>query len=125
MLPPSWYVVNTLTTVEAYPEGYPQLAAFANSCDTFANVRRFGRLSYRLLAHLQHDLTEMEKALDELDNKDASDETMEHRLRGFEHYDGWNDEQRKLLSKISGAYTQYGIYKLFKIRGRTANVIAS
>ncbi|KAE9380007.1 hypothetical protein N431DRAFT_361280 [Stipitochalara longipes BDJ] len=93
--------------VDNYPEGYPQLAAFANSCDTFANVRRFGRLSYRLLAHLQNDLIEMEKTLDGLDKKDATDKTMEHRLRGYENYNGWNDEQRNLVSKISATYAQY------------------
>lgn len=93
--------------VDDYPEGYPQLAAFANSCDTFANVRRFGRLSYRLLAHLQNDLIDMEKVLDKLDKKDAADNTMEKRLRGYENYNGWDDEQRKLVSKISTAYSQY------------------
>ncbi|PMD60231.1 uncharacterized protein K444DRAFT_722306 [Hyaloscypha bicolor E] len=82
--------------VDDYPEGYPQLAAFANSCDTFASVRRFGRLSYRLLAHLQNDLIDMEKVLDKLDKKDAADNTMEKRLRGYENYNGWDDEQRKL-----------------------------
>jgi len=102
--------------VDDYPEGYPQLAAFANSCDTFANIRRFGRLSYRLLAHLQNDLIEMEKTLDELDKKDAADETLEYRLRGFENYNGWNDEQRKLVSKISATYAQYGMLVTFKIR---------
>jgi hypothetical protein len=58
----------------------------------------------------------MEKTLDELDKKDASDETLEHRLRGFENYNGWNDEQRKLVSKISATYAQYGMLVTFKIR---------
>jgi len=93
--------------VDDYPKGYPQLAAFANSDDTFANVRRFGRLSYRLLAHLQNDLTEMEKKLDELDKQDAADKTMERRLRGYEHFSGWNDEQRKLVANILATYSQY------------------
>ncbi|KAH8779611.1 hypothetical protein BGZ57DRAFT_313481 [Hyaloscypha finlandica] len=93
--------------VDDYPEGYPQLAAFANSCDTFANVRRFGRLSYRLLAHLQNDLIDMEKVLDKLDKKDAADKTMKKRLRGYENYNGWDDEQRKLVAKISTTYSQY------------------
>jgi hypothetical protein len=105
----SWFLANTSNTVDNYPEGYPQLAAFANSCDTFANVRRFGRLSYRLLAHLQNDLIDMEKVLDKLDKKDAADNTMEKRLRGYENYNGWDDEQRKLVSKISTAYSQYGM----------------
>ena len=104
----SWFLANASNTVDDYPEGYPQLAAFANSCDTFANVRRFGRLSYRLLAHLQNDLIDMEKVLDKLDKKDAADKTMKKRLRGYENYNGWDDEQRKLVSKISTTYSQYG-----------------
>jgi len=102
-------LADSSNTVDNYPKGYPQLAAFGNSCDTFANVRRFGRLSYRLLAHLQNDLTEMEKKLDELDKKDAADKIMEKRLRGYENFGGWNDDQRKLVSEIMVTYSQYGI----------------
>ena len=60
-------------------------------------------------------MTELEKMLDELDKKDAADKIMEKRLRGFENYDGWNDEQRKLVSKISATYSQYGIIVLIMI----------
>jgi hypothetical protein len=57
----------------------------------------------------------MERMLDELDKKDAADKTMEKRLRGFENYNGWNDEQRKLVSKISASYSQYGTIVLLMI----------
>jgi hypothetical protein len=116
--PRSWSVADTSNTVDDYPEGYPQLAAFANSCDTFANVRRFGRLSYRLLAHLQNDLIDMEKMLDDLDKKDAADKKMQHRLRGYENYNGWDDEQRKLISRISATYSEYGIIIPIKVQGK-------
>jgi hypothetical protein len=108
-------MADTSNSVDDYPKGYPQLACFANSDDNFANVRRFGRLSYRILAHLQNDLTEMEKMLDELDKKDAADKIMGKRLRGFENYNGWNDEQRKLVSKITATYSQYGMIVLITI----------
>jgi hypothetical protein len=121
----SWFLANTSNTVDNYPEGYPQLAAFANSCDTFANVRRFGRLSYRLLAHLQNDLIDMEKVLDKLDKKDAADNTMEKRLRGYENYNGWDDEQRKLVSKISTAYSQYGMLYPLRFEEEKTNVVTS
>jgi len=121
----SWFLANTSNTVDDYPEGYPQLAAFANSCDTFANVRRFGRLSYRLLAHLQNDLIDMEKVLDKLDKKDAADNTMEKRLRGYENYNGWDDEQRKLVSKISTAYSQYGMLYPLRFEEEKINVVTS
>ena len=121
----SWFLANTSNTVDDYPEGYPQLAAIANSCDTFANVRRFGRLSYRLLAHLQNDLIDMEKVLDKLDKKDAADNTMEKRLRGYENYNGWDDEQRKLVSKISTAYSQYGMLYPLRFEEEKTNVVTS
>ena len=108
-------MTDTSNSVDDYPKGYPQLACFANSDDNFANVRRFGRLSYRILAHLQNDLTEMEKMLDELDKKDAADKIMGKRLRGYENYPGWNDEQRKLVSKITATYSQYGMIVLIMI----------
>ncbi len=53
--------------------------------------------------------------LDELDKRDAADKILEKRLRGFENYAGWNDEQRKLVSKISATYSQYGIIVLIMI----------
>ena len=124
-LPRSWFLADTSNTVDDYPEGYPQLAAFANSCDTFANVRRFGRLSYRLLAHLQNDLIDMEKVLDKLDKKDATDNTMKERLRGYENYNGWDDEQRKLVSKISTAYSQYGMLYPLRFEEEKTNVVTS
>jgi hypothetical protein len=96
--------------VDDYPEGYPQLAAFMNSDDTFANVRRFGRLSSRLLLHLQNELTALEKRLDDLDNSDAANAVLEKRLRGYEHFSGWTDEQTKLLNDIQEKYSQYGQY---------------
>jgi hypothetical protein len=108
-------MADTSNSVDDYPKGYPQLACFANSDDNFANVRRFGRLSYRILAHLQNDLTEMEKMLDELDKKDAADKIMGKRLRAFENYNGWNDDQRKLVSKITATYSQYGMIVLIMI----------
>jgi hypothetical protein len=91
----------------------------------FANVRRFGRLSYRLLAHLQNDLIDMEKVLDKLDKKDAADNTMEKRLRGYENYNGWDDEQRKLVSKISTAYSQYGMLYPLIFEVEETNVVTS
>lgn len=98
--------------MDDYPEGYPQLAAFTNSDDTFANVRRFGRLSSRLLLHLQNELTALEKQLDDLDKNDAANKIMEKRLRGYEHFPGWTDDQTKLLNQIQAKYSQYGEYKI-------------
>ena len=45
-------LTQSLTTVDDFPKGYPQLSMFINSNDLFANVRRFGRLLARLILHL-------------------------------------------------------------------------
>jgi hypothetical protein len=34
---------------------------------------------------------------------------MEKRLRGYENFQGWDDEQRKLLLKIEETYSRYGM----------------
>jgi hypothetical protein len=67
----------------------------------------------------------MEKVLDKLDKKDAADNTMEKRLRGYENYNGWDDEQRKLVSKISTAYSQYGMLYPLRFEEEKTNVVTS
>ncbi|KAL5317200.1 hypothetical protein ACEPPN_014295 [Leptodophora sp. 'Broadleaf-Isolate-01'] len=97
----------TYDRVDDFEEGYPQLAAFVDSNDTFANYRRFGRLSARLLLHLQNDLNNLEKKLDALDKQYAQDERMKYRLRGFEISDGRDDKCQKLCADIQKKYMEY------------------
>lgn len=94
--------------MDDYIEGLPQLSAFINSDDTFANFRRFGLLSARILVQLQIDLTELEKKLHEIDAADAASPTMKFRLNGYENFNGWNTEQSELVSKIREKWCQYG-----------------
>lgn len=93
--------------MDDFPKGFPQHAAFISSDDSFVNFRRFDRLFARVALHLQSDLTDLEKELDELDEADAGDPIMEKRLRGFENYDGWNTKQRELVSKIGDKWIKY------------------
>lgn len=95
--------------VNAFDKGYPQLAAFVNSDDTFANFRRFGRLSARILLHMQNELNDLEREFDALDKQDGQDPIMQARLRGFgdEDFDGWDDKQQKLCLKIQEKYLKY------------------
>ena len=96
--------------------GLPQLAAFTNSDDSFANFRRFGRLTHRILHHRQIALTELEKELDDLDADDATNPTMTFRLYGYEGYQGCDNRQRKLIEKASVEYKEYG--KISRMEGR-------
>ncbi|KAH9224968.1 hypothetical protein DL95DRAFT_281801, partial [Leptodontidium sp. 2 PMI_412] len=65
--------------------------------------RRFGRLSARLLLHLQNDLNNLEKKLDALDKQYAQDERMKYRLRGFEISDGRDDKCQKFIRALGKA----------------------
>lgn len=94
--------------MDNFPRGFPQLAAFVNSDDTFANFRRFGRLSARILLHIQNDLNDLEQKLDNLDKQDDQDDTMRLRLGGFEEFSGQDDEQRQLRNEIQKKYVEYG-----------------
>ncbi|PVH80177.1 hypothetical protein DL98DRAFT_588719 [Cadophora sp. DSE1049] len=93
--------------VEDFEAGYPQLAAFVNSDDTFANYRRFGRLSSRILLHMQNDLYELEKKLDALDRQDAQDDIMKYRLKGYENFVGWDGKHQELRAEIQKKYLEY------------------
>jgi hypothetical protein len=94
--------------VDSFPEGLPQLAALCNSDDVFANFRKFGRLSSRILLHYQNDLTALEKELDDLDIDDSTNQTMIYRLSGHEGYHGWDDKQHKLIQTADAKYKEYG-----------------
>ncbi len=100
-----------VAVVDEAAEGFPQLAAFLNSDNSFAVFRRFGQLSSRLLVQMQVDLTDLEKKLHALDNADASSPMMKWRLRGFENFPEWNDEQQKLANEIRIKLRDYCIPK--------------
>jgi hypothetical protein len=85
--------------VEDYPAGYPQLAAFIASDDNYSIFRKFDRASNRVLLHLQSEIAALDKGLDEMDRSDHGSATA-YRLRSIRHEEGWDDGQRKLISKL-------------------------
>ncbi|TVY15252.1 hypothetical protein LARI1_G008861, partial [Lachnellula arida] len=93
--------------VHHHPEGLAQLACFMNSNDDWAIFRRFGYLSTRTLNQLQIELTDLEKELNDLDDKDAADPLMKKRLRGYEGFGGWNNSQLELLSRIRQKLSEF------------------
>lgn len=88
--------------------GWPQLAAFLDSADSFAIFRRFGNSHCRVLLHLQAEITSLEKQLRELDIHDAKTPDLHYRLRRNEHYDGWDPAQKDLLEKLQQKLSIYG-----------------
>lgn len=59
--------------VENYPKGYPQLACFQESDESFMIYRRFGGVFSRLLLNKQDELRTMEDTLFELDMLDDAE----------------------------------------------------
>lgn len=90
-----------------------------NSDDNWAVFRRFGYLSTRALLQLQIELTDIEKEVEDLDNKDAADPILEKRLRGFRVRTGagggsgpsensqWDDAHLQLLLKAKIKLCEY------------------
>jgi hypothetical protein len=77
--------------VENFPEGYPQLAAFLNSDDSFAIFRKFSRTNTRILLHLQAEIQALEMELDLLDREDG---------KTSGHKKGWDTKQQGLVGKL-------------------------
>ncbi|KAL9038912.1 MAG: hypothetical protein Q9180_002845 [Flavoplaca navasiana] len=59
--------------VEDCPNGYPKVAGFMDSEDTFGIYRRFGFLYSRVLLSKQDELRRLEDDLDAMDHRDAHD----------------------------------------------------
>jgi hypothetical protein len=94
--------------VDEYPKGIPRLSAFVSSDDDFAMVRGFSRWRHRLILHLQVEMTELEKALDELDKRDAADPAMMYRRVSTQQRQNGNTEQVELMSKLKAKTKEYG-----------------
>jgi hypothetical protein len=93
--------------VENYPAGYPQLAAFINSDDSFAIFRKFSRTNTRILLHLQAEIQALVKELDGLDREDARDSEHLHRLVSVEHEKGWDTRQEEVRGKLQEKLAVY------------------
>jgi hypothetical protein len=82
--------------------GYPNLATFKNSSDSFAVYRRFGYLQSRLLLEKQDVLRVLERRLDQYDR--------EHVTTSFTRDLGADDliPRQALLEEIEHAFNSYG-----------------
>lgn len=101
-------VVNRCT-VEEYPEGFPQAAAFINADPTFAIYRRFSRGRTRIILQLQAQLMMLEKKLDQYDKEMAEDKDAEEILHqsGFPTLSGFAPVIRVLQKKRTRCYEQF------------------
>lgn len=93
--------------------GYPSLAAFLDSDESFMMYRRFGYLQARLLLDKQHRMSKLEEELQELDNeiKEAGDENLPEKKNFHNTVDldpELAERREELLAEIEEAYIEYG-----------------
>ena len=93
--------------MEDNEQGIPRFAAFQNSNDSFCIFRKFGDVATRILETKQIKLCALIRQLQDLDKKDAEDESMRYRLSGIEHRGNWNTTQKDLLETIENKLKDY------------------
>jgi hypothetical protein len=70
--------------------------------------RSFKYCHNRVLLHLQVEITELEKAIFDLDKKDEEDPAMQYRRRSTKHREGSNNELRELIKELKAKLKEYG-----------------
>ncbi|KAL8732197.1 MAG: hypothetical protein Q9166_002944 [cf. Caloplaca sp. 2 TL-2023] len=101
--------------IDDCPLGYPKVASFLDSEDTFGIYRRFGFLYSRVLLSKQDELRRLEDDLDAMDSRDAktSDKTrkcLKSRTKDFARASIDGAPTRKdLLQAIESKLYQYGL----------------
>lgn len=102
--------------VEAFPRGYPRLACFLDSDDTFMVYKRFGMVFSRLLLNKQDEVRELEMklhAMDNADNKtDAGKNFLMSRRDDLQREKDsrprwWNETRPELLQRLEKKVLEY------------------
>jgi hypothetical protein len=94
-------------TDQGFQEGFPALAAFRNSDDSFSNYRKFGYAHALILSQLEVDITELEKELFELDKSYATP-TMRYWLKCPNPEKEGNARLRDIKNRLRIKLGEYG-----------------
>ncbi|PMD43889.1 hypothetical protein L207DRAFT_482501 [Hyaloscypha variabilis F] len=93
---------------DEYPNGWPRVAAFLESCDSFSMYRRFGQSHSRLLVTHQCNITDLETQIQNLDkDDDEGGPDMQFRLKTRYHEEGFDTKKRDLLEKLERELLAY------------------
>ena len=109
--PPKRDTANSLE-VEDYPQGYPRLATFLNSDDSFSIYRGFGYLQSRLILEKQNELEILEEKVDRMDIRDAEQNNRSLHTRAF-HQE--NIPRSLLLREAEKRFGEYSIVPIHSI----------
>jgi len=100
--------------VNEYPRGYPNLAAFLDSDESFMIYRRFGYLQARLLLDKQDELRRLEERLGEMDEEATGldhDELCTRDRRGKKA-----NARKALLENVEEKFCSYGKTSMLSLR---------
>ncbi|MCJ1349443.1 hypothetical protein MMC31_007683, partial [Peltigera leucophlebia] len=87
-----------VSRIDGHPEGYPQLAAFIDSDESFLMCRRFGWLNSRVLLYRQDELVKLEETLIAMDDDDTAYDGGKT-LKSREEDDGRKDIEEQVSRK--------------------------
>jgi hypothetical protein len=90
--------------VKDFERGYPNLATFADSDESFGLYRRHGYLQSRILLEKQDQLRCLELELDDLDRNDKYDDPDSLFTRQAQ-----GDRRKRILKDAESTFREYGM----------------
>ena len=96
-----------MTIQECGPVGYPSLASFLHSDESFSIFRRFGYVQSRLLLEKQDDLRTLEESLRRLDHEDSEENPLILQTR-FEIDEQVCQYRKDLMQALEAKFSEYG-----------------
>jgi hypothetical protein len=96
--------------VEAYPEGYPQQAAFQASEPSWSIYRGYSYLHSRVILDLQDELRCLEERLEEIDSENKGTNRVRSRKGDLKHArrQGKKSPRAVLMEELHGKLIKYG-----------------
>ncbi|RDW77865.1 hypothetical protein BP5796_05717 [Coleophoma crateriformis] len=94
---------------EDFPLGLPRIAAFQNSCDSFAIFKKFSREHIRILLNYEIEITKLSARLHDSDERDkAGGQKTEYRLRSRWRHKDLDADKNELEQKLEQKLLSYG-----------------
>lgn len=101
--------------MEDFPDGFPRVARFLDSDDSFGLYRRFGTVHSRLLLNKQDEISKMEAKLEAMDRQDNADDNDKRYLMSREldldredFPAAWGETRAQLMERLEKKVVEYG-----------------
>ena len=106
--PPGIELIDTLPPDEKAPPGFPRLSKYISSNENYEVWRGFRDGHVRHLLRYQAEITELEKALEQLDKDDDANPDMRYRLQHTKHKSHWDTKRRDLEEEHRVKLLEFG-----------------